>query len=161
MNQPLSIAQVVGILMLMFALWIGGWTLAIAAPKFAALQENGIQKSARVNQKLPYRSICTGRTCKFYVLQVRFFTAADSPQPGDLGELIFAELEVREAVYNQIQVDDPIRLVYLKQNPKEVWPAETILRWRPWTNYTVSSLLLLGGVGLFRWKRKPSKAAHR
>jgi hypothetical protein len=173
MNRQLSMLQTTGILLLLFAVWIGGWTLAITAPQFAALQKTGIQKTARVNQKFPYRSKCTGRSCtKPYVLQVRFFSGEDGSEVWDLGpvsiqvpkiapgELIFAELEVSQAVYDPIQADDPIQIVFFKQNPEQVWPAETVLRWRPWTNYLISGLLGLGGVGLSFWRRRLPEANH-
>jgi hypothetical protein len=159
MNRPISITQVIAILMLLFGLWIGSWTLFLTAPQFAALQREGIQKSARVTQKLPYRSICTGRTCKLYVLRVSFFTKPTeiccrlelTPPKVNLGELVFAELEVTEAEYNATQVDDRKKIVYLERNPEQVWLAEQALAWRPWTNYIVSVVLLLMSAGLVRW----------
>ncbi|MDX2007953.1 MAG: hypothetical protein SFU83_22150 [Meiothermus sp.] len=160
MNRPLSILQVVAILLLLFGLWIGLWTVFLTAPQFAALQREGIQKNARVARKLPYRSICAGRTCKPYVLRVSFFTEPTeiccrlelTPPKVNLGKLIFAELEVTEAEYNATQVDDRKKIVYLERNPEQVWLAETALAWRPWTNYAVSVVLLLSA-GLLQWSQ--------
>lgn len=150
MNRPITIVQLIATLMLLFGLWIGLWTVFLTASQFAALQREGIQKNARVARKLPYRSICAGRTCKPYVLRVSFFTGGVGA--ANLGELIFAQLEVTEAEYNTTQVDDRKKIVYLERNPEQVWLAETALAWRPWTNYAVSVVLLLSA-GLLQWSQ--------
>jgi hypothetical protein len=159
---PADFALVFAILVWLFAAWILLWTLAFTAPTFAALQQRGIQKNALVASKLPYNSICSGRTCKSYVLRVSFFTDTDSIQTIRVGELVFAELEVTEAEYNATKPDDKKRIIYLEESPKEVWLAAQALAWRPLGNYLVGlGLVALGGV-LFALHRRlrPLKPTH-
>jgi hypothetical protein len=153
-------ALILTVLVWLFSAWILLWTVAFTAPTFAALQQRGIQKEALVLGKLPYNSICSGRTCKSYVLRVNFFLGVDTQT--DLGELIFAELEVTEAEYITTKTDDKKRIVFLKENPREVWLAAHALAWRPLGNYLVGSgLLLLGGL-LFalHWRLRSPQPTH-
>lgn len=167
-NKPLSLPEALAILALICVVVLGGFTLVYTMPTFTALQQRGIQKTVRVNQKVPYRFGCTGRTCKNYLLKISFFSGVDGTQTWDLGsvkinvpkinlgDLVLTEVEVSQAVYEKTQPDDKIRIVYLEENPKEVWFADTALRWTPWLNLGVTvglaalgTLLLLGS-----WQRK-------
>jgi hypothetical protein len=171
---PADFALVFAVLVWLFAVWILLWTVVFTAPTFAALQQGGIQKNALVASKLPYRSICAGRSCKNHVLRVSFFTGVDSRKTVDLGgvnitvpkinlgELVFAELEVTENEYTTTKPDDKKRIIFLEENPKEVWLAAQALAWRPLGNYLVGlGLVALGGV-LFalHWRLRPPKPTH-
>jgi hypothetical protein len=156
---PADFALVFAVLVWLFAAWILLWTLALTAPTFAALQQRGIQKNALVARKLPYNSICAGRTCKSYVLWVSFFTGVDDKI--SFGELVFAELEVTEAEYTTTKPDDKKRIIFLAENPKEVWLAAHALAWQPLGNYLGSGLLLLGGlIFALHWRLRPPKPTH-
>ncbi len=170
-RKPLSILEGFAILAFTSAVALGSLTLVYTMPTFTALQQRGIQKIVRVAQKIPYRFGCTGRTCKNYLLKISFFSGMDGTQTWDLGsvkinvpkinmgELILTEVEVAQAIYDKTKPDDKIRIVYLEENPKEVWFADTALRWTPWINLsaTVGSAAL--GAMLLLWSQQQRKKA--
>ena len=171
MRKPLFILEAVAILAFLLAVLLGGFTLIYTMPTFTALQQRGIQKTVRVSQKVPYRFGCTGRNCKNYLLKISFFSGMDGTQTWDLGsvkinvpkinlgELVLTEVEVSQAIYDTIKPDDSIRIVYLEENPKEVWFAGTALRWTPWLTLSVVIGLAALGTILLLWSQKQRKKA--
>ena len=171
MRKPLFILEAVAILALLFSTILGVFTLIYTMPTFTALQQRGIQKTVRVSEKVPYRFGCTGRNCKNYLLKISFFSGVDGTQTWDLGsvkinvpkinlgDLVLTEVEVSQAIYDTIKPDDSIRIVYLEENPKEVWFADTALRWTPWLNLSVVIGMAALGTMLLFWNQKQRKKA--
>ncbi len=170
-KTPLFLLEVVAILAWLCAVLLGVFTLIYTMPTFTALQQHGIQKTVRVAEKVPYRFGCTGRTCKNYLLKISFFSGVDGTQTWDLGsvkinmpkinlgQLILTQVEVSQAIYEKTNPEDKIRIVYLEENPKEVWLADTALRWTPWLNLSVVIGLAALGTMLLFWNQKQRKKA--
>ncbi len=162
-----------GIIFIVPASILAVLTLGVSMPQFASLKQNGIQKNARVIQKLPYRSLCLDRTCTPYALRVSFLTGVDSQQTIDLlgvkitlpktyvGKLQFANLTVSESEYNNTNLGDPRSIMFLEENPAMIWRSETVLSWTPWGNLITAALgLIVGGSCLVisrQWRLRQKK----
>jgi hypothetical protein len=124
----------------------------LAMPRVLALQQNGIQKNATVHQKLPYRSVCTGTKCKEHMLRLSFLKSPS--ESVDIRDIQFANLTVSQSEYAQANIGDRISIVYLENNPEEIWTTQSTLGWTPWTGVLGAAAgLLLGLVLLLISKR--------
>jgi hypothetical protein len=133
---------------LLFMIGIFGLTM----PRVLALQQNGIQKNATIHQKLPYRGVCSGTKCKEHVLRMGF--QKGQSETVDIREIQFANLTVSQAEYAQASVGQTIRVVYLENNPEEIWTTQSTLGWTPWTGMLWAAAgVLLGLVLLLISKR--------
>jgi hypothetical protein len=176
-QRLLSVAEwmlLLGAIFIVPAIALAGLTLGVSMPQFAALKQNGIQKTASVVQKLPYRSLCENRTCTPYALRLSFLTGVDSQQSVDVlgvkitlpkafvGTLQFANLTVSESEYNKTNLGDLRSIVFLEGNPETIWRTETVLSWTPWGNLLGAAILLIaGGICLFisrQWRSRQKQA---
>jgi hypothetical protein len=116
----------------------------LTVPRVLALQQNGIQKNATVHQKLPYRSVCSGTKCKEHVLRLGFLTSPSESL--DIRDIQFANLTVSQTEYAQANIGQTIRIVYLENNPEEIWTTQSTLGWTPWIGLVwAAGAILIGG----------------